>query len=193
MQRTSAQLLVLIACLGLLTGTSLARSQVVLGENDPTVITVTSTSGVSLDCSNDTGGGNRRGNTDVRPNAAATELSPVNPEEEEEEAIRAILDRYEDAYASMDIKVLRGVWPSMTREQEKAVRNGWHVPGLQAVKVRLLDRAIYLEGDKAKVTSVQSMVYTWRGERKPPQTNPVEILLVKNAQGNWLVDSVKGR
>jgi len=117
----------------------------------------------------------------------------VNPEEEEEEAIRAILDRYEDAYASMDIKVLRGVWPSMTREQEKAVRNGWHVPGLQAVKVRLLDRAIYLEGDKAKVTSVQSMVYTWRGERKPPQTNPVEILLVKNAQGNWLVDSVKGR
>jgi len=118
---------------------------------------------------------------------------PLPPPKADTDAITAALDNYEEAWASRDIKVLKRVWPSMSREQERAIKEGWNAPGLQAVRIQLRNRTIEPSGNTAVVTTDQWSIYTWRGTQQPPQTNSVEILLAKGAQGEWLVSDVKSK
>jgi hypothetical protein len=118
---------------------------------------------------------------------------PAPPTNQDEEAVRTALNDYEDAYASMDVRELRKVWPSMSRGQEREIKNGFEAPGLRAVKVQLRNRTTTIAGGTATVNCDQWMVYTFAGRRQPPQINSVVILLAKNAQGNWVVNEVKGR
>jgi hypothetical protein len=114
----------------------------------------------------------------------------VNPEEE---AVRAALDTYEDAYSSMDVRDLKKVWPSLSKVQEREIKSGFDAPGLKAVKVQLRNRTTHISRDTATADCDQWMVYTFAGRRQPPQTNSVEILLSKNSGGGWVVNDVKGR
>jgi len=119
--------------------------------------------------------------------------SVAPPPDPEKEAIRATLDKYEDAYDSMDMHLMKEVWPSLSKSQEKALKDAEKVPGLKAVKVQLRNVRTTRDGDTAKVKCDQWMVYTWAERRQPPQTNTVEIQLSKNQQGTWLVNDVKAR
>jgi len=112
----------------------------------------------------------------------------TNPENE---AVQAALDEYRDAYASMDIRVLKKVWPSLSKEQEKGILAGFR--GARAVRVDLRHPAITIAEDTAKVTCDQWMVYTLAGRRQPPQTNSVEILLTRAASGDWRIEDVHAR
>ncbi|MFZ0322298.1 MAG: protein kinase, partial [Candidatus Sulfotelmatobacter sp.] len=88
------------------------------------------------------------------------------------EAVRSALHSYEDAYASMDIGELQRVWPSLSKDQIKKLKEGFR--GAQAVKVNLTDCGTpTLGGDSAQVKCSQSMVYTRDGKRQPPQSNSV--------------------
>ncbi len=116
--------------------------------------------------------------------------TPVNPDEE---AVRAVLDSYEEAYASMDVSELRKVWPSLSRNQEREIRSGFDTPGLKALMIQLRNRTTRIDGRKATATCDQWMVYTFEGRRQPPQTNSVEILLSKNSEGTWVVNEVKAK
>jgi hypothetical protein len=115
---------------------------------------------------------------------SGSKLSP------ESEAVRNALHSYEDAYASMDIGVLQTVWPSLSKDQVKRLKDGFR--GAQAVKVNLEKCGdVSLSGDTALIKCEQSMVYTRDGRRQPPQTVAVAILLRKAVSGNWLVDKVQ--
>jgi len=109
---------------------------------------------------------------------------------QESDAVRSALLSYEDAYGSMDIGELQRVWPSLSKDQMKKLKEGFR--GAQAVKVNLKDCSVpALSGDTAQVSCSQSMVYTRDGRRQPAQTVAVAILLKKAANGNWLVDKVQ--
>jgi len=112
----------------------------------------------------------------------------ANPEEE---AIHVTLNRYEEAYASMDIDLLKQVWPTLSRNQVRGLRSGFD--GAKAVMVELRSPAITLAGDTAVVKADQWMKWTRAGHQQPPQANSVEIQLRKVAGGNWLVDGVKAQ
>jgi len=109
----------------------------------------------------------------------------------EEEAIHATLNRYEEAYASMDIDVLKQVWPTLSRNQVRGLRSGFD--GAKAVMVELRSTAITFAGDTALVKADQWMKWTRAGHQQPPQANSVEIQLKKVAGGNWLVDAVRAQ
>jgi hypothetical protein len=115
---------------------------------------------------------------------------PINPDEE---GVRAALDNYEEAYASMNVRELKKVWPSLSRDQEKAIKGGFETPGLKAVNVKLRNRSVRIDGGTATAMCDQWMIYTLAGRRRPPQTNSVEILLSKNSVGDWAVNGVKGK
>jgi Caspase domain len=115
---------------------------------------------------------------------------PIN---RDEEAVRTALDDYEKAYASMNVRELKKVWPSLSRDQEKAIKTGFETPGLKWVKVELRNRTLHIEGSTATAMCDQWMIYTIGGRRRPPQSNSVEILLSKNSVGDWAVNGVKGR
>ena len=114
-------------------------------------------------------------------------LPAANPEED---AIHAILDRYQSSYDSMDTDLLKQVWPSLSKAQVKELRSGFD--GAKAVMVELRNPHIALSGDTATVTADQWMKWTRAGHQQPPQANSVEIQLKKIADGRWLVDGVKG-
>jgi hypothetical protein len=114
----------------------------------------------------------------------------VNPDED---AVSSALDNYEDAYTSMDVRELKRVWPSLSKDQQKEIKSGFDAPGLKAVKVQLRNRITHINGTRATTTCDQWMVYTFAGRRQPPQTNSVEILLSKNSGGSWIVNDVKGK
>jgi serine/threonine-protein kinase len=123
--------------------------------------------------------------------ASASKVEPaiiVKPTQDSE-AVRTALRSYEDAYASMDIGVLQKVWPSLSRDQVKNLKDGFR--GAQAVKVSLECGDPALSGDTARVRCEQSMAYTRDGRRQPSQTVSVAILLRKGANGTWLVDKVQ--
>jgi hypothetical protein len=107
--------------------------------------------------------------------------------------VRAALDNYEEAYASMNVRELKKVWPSLSRDQEKAIKGGFETPGLKAVNVKLRNRSVRIDGGTATAMCDQWMIYTLAGRRRPPQTNSVEILLSKNSVGDWAVNGVKGK
>jgi hypothetical protein len=115
---------------------------------------------------------------------------PINLDEE---AVRTALDNYEEAYASMNVRELKKVWPSLSRDQEKAIKTGFEIPGLKSVKVELRNRTLHIEGSTATAMCDQWMIYTIGGRRRPPQSNSVEILLSKNSVGDWAVNGVKGK
>jgi hypothetical protein len=118
---------------------------------------------------------------------------PSTPENPDQEAVRTVLDNYEEAYSSMDVSELRKVWPSLSRNQEKEIKSSFDSPGLKAIKIQLRNRTTRIDGGKATATCDQWMVYTFAGRRQPPQTNSVEILLSKNSEGTWVVNEVKGK
>ena len=115
---------------------------------------------------------------------------PINPDEE---AVRTALDNYEQAYASMNVRELKKVWPSLSRDQEKEIKRGFETPGLKSVKVELRNRTLHIDGSTATAMCDQWMIYTFGGRRRPPQSNSVEILLSKNSVGDWAVNGVKGK
>jgi hypothetical protein len=114
---------------------------------------------------------------------------PANPDAQ---AVFATLHRYEDAYESMDINMLKAVWPSLTKDQIDKLKAGFR--GAQAVKVQLLqcDTAT-TSGDTARARCAQSMAYTRDGRRQPADTLPVEITLKRATDGGWLVADVRMR
>jgi len=115
---------------------------------------------------------------------------PINPDTE---AVLAALDNYEEAYDSMNVRELKKVWPSLSKDQEKAIKSGFETPGLKAVKVELRNRTVHIDGGTATATCDQWMIYSLGGRRRPPQTNSVEILLSKNSVGDWAVSRVEGK
>jgi hypothetical protein len=119
-------------------------------------------------------------------------LPPPPPADPDADSVLAALHRYEDAYESMDINMLKTVWPSLTKEQIDKLKAGFR--GAQAVKVQLLqcDKAA-TDGDAAQVRCAQSMEYTRDGRRQPAETRPVEISLRKGSDGGWVVADVRAR
>jgi caspase domain-containing protein len=132
----------------------------------------------------------RRVQRPVSPSPIPPPPPPPPPRSPEETAIRYTLSRYEEAYASMDIRELKKVWPSLSRAQEKAIRAGFQ--GARAVKVELMNRrATTVDGKDAKVLCDQRMTYTLVGKRQPSRVDPVEISLGKSPDQGWLVTDIK--
>jgi hypothetical protein len=113
----------------------------------------------------------------------------LNPDDE---AVRAALDKYEEAYGSMDVRELKKAWPSLSKGQEREIRSGFEAPGLKAVKVQLRNRTTQINGGTATAKCDQWMVYTFQGRRQAPQVNTVDVLLSKDSQGEWSVNEIKG-
>jgi hypothetical protein len=130
-----------------------------------------------------------KGSTEV----AHTVREPAAPPNPDEDGVRAALDQYEDAYESMDLRELKKVWPSLSKSQEKELKNGFQAAGLNAVKVQLRNRTLRVAGESATADCDQWMIYTFAGRRQPPQTSSVEILLAKESGGTWAIHGVKGK
>jgi hypothetical protein len=137
----------------------------------------------------------RANNVDPQPTADIHSWKPEtyvapNPDKG---AVTAALDNYEQAYSSMDLHELKKAWPSLSKSQEKEIKEGFESPDLRAVRVELRNRSMKIDGTTAVADCDQWMTYTFAGRKQPPQTSTVEIELAKNDHGDWAVSGVRAR
>jgi hypothetical protein len=106
----------------------------------------------------------------------------------DKKAIAAALSQYKDAYESESMDELLKIWPSMSKDQKKALKAGFE--SAQAIRVSLACGDPTILADAATVKCNQEVKYTRAGKVEPPQTVSVDIIL-KRKQSAWLVGAVR--
>jgi hypothetical protein len=137
--------------------------------------------------------------TQPAPSASAVSTPPPNPVSadtnatpslfvSDKKAISTALDQYKDAYESESLDELLRIWPSMSKEQKKALKAAFE--STQAIRVSLACGDPTILGDAATVKCNQEVKYTRAGKVEPPQTVSIDILL-KRKQSVWLVSTLR--
>ena len=116
-------------------------------------------------------------------------VPPRTPPDDDKDAVSNALKMYEDAYASMDIRELKKIWPTLSKTQQNELRTAFN--NAHAVKVELRNPVTAVDGNSATVECDQWLQYTYEGRRQPPQTDSVQILLTRNSNGQWLISDVR--
>jgi hypothetical protein len=106
----------------------------------------------------------------------------------DKKAIATALEQYKEAYESESMDELLKIWPSMSKDQKKALKAGFQ--SAQAIRVSLSCGDPTILGDAATVKCNQEVKYTRGGKIEPPQTVSVDIIL-KRKQTMWLVGTVR--
>ena len=128
---------------------------------------------------------------------AAVVATPVTPKQtpavpsllvSDKALIGNALNQYKDAYESESLDELLKIWPSMSKDQKKALKAGFE--SAQAIRISLECGDPSIAGDAATVKCDQSVRYTRAGKVEPPQTVSVDIVL-KKKQSAWIVGSVR--
>jgi tetratricopeptide (TPR) repeat protein len=103
-------------------------------------------------------------------------------------AIAMALEQYKEAYESESMDELLKIWPSITKDQKKALKAGFQ--SAQAIRVSLSCGDPTILADAATVKCNQEVKYTRAGKVEPPQTVSVDIIL-KRKQNVWQVGAVR--
>ena len=133
----------------------------------------------------------RKGEGAIQSVGERQDLPPTPRVNPDEDAIHMALSQYQDAYASMDIDILKRIWPTLSKDRIRGLQSGFD--GAKAVMVELRNPAISVNGETATVTADQWMKWTRDRHQQPPQVNPVDVQLKKTAEGTWLISGVRGR
>jgi Carboxypeptidase regulatory-like domain/PEGA domain len=106
----------------------------------------------------------------------------------DKKAIATALEQYKDAYESESLDELLKIWPSMSKDQKKALRAAFE--SAQAIRISLACGDPTILGDAATVKCNQEVKYTRAGKVEPPQTVSIDILLTRK-RTVWLVATLR--
>jgi eukaryotic-like serine/threonine-protein kinase len=129
---------------------------------------------------------------EVLVNVSSAEPPKTAGPDAEKKAVREALERYRDAYESESLDSMKRIWPSIGKEQQKALKDAFN--NFSAIRVQLgyQDQDIQVSGEKASVRAQQTLRYTLRGKVQPDQAAAVNIQLKRATPAGWVVDSVSG-
>ena len=129
---------------------------------------------------------------EVFVNVTAPEPSKALGPDPEKKAVREALERYRDAYESESLDSMKRIWPSIGKDQQKALKDAFN--NFSAIRIQLgyQDQDIKVSGEKASVRAQQTLRYTLRGKVQPDQASPVSIQLKRATPTSWVVDSISG-
>jgi serine/threonine-protein kinase len=129
---------------------------------------------------------------EVFVNVTAPEPPKALGPDPEKKAVREALERYRDAYESESLDSMKRIWPSIGKDQQKALKDAFN--NFSAIRIQLSyqDQDIKVSGEKASVRAQQTLRYTLRGKVQPDQASPVSIQLKRATPTGWVVDSISG-
>jgi ketosteroid isomerase-like protein len=108
----------------------------------------------------------------------------------DEAAIAATLRRYEMAYESLDVNLIREVYPTLTQEQVERLTRDF--AALNSYRLDFSGVKMNITGDTAIVTCTIIRRIAPRVGRTEGGTTPTTIRLRKQA-GGWAIESLSGR
>lgn len=110
------------------------------------------------------------------------------PEPPPEQGIRAALQQYASALENRDLAALKRVWPSLSGQAERDIRDDFQ--NAREISVGIDDERIDLNGDSATVTCLRHyLMQTRDGHRLERETRTI-ISLRRNGR-SWLIDSIR--
>lgn len=116
---------------------------------------------------------------------------PVKSSKEvDEAAIRTVLNRYEQAYASRNVDALQSIWPNMGSKRYKDTKNLFAVVSAFVMKVDVQDIEFAGSGDGATVTTIQSQTVTIKGQGSK-QGRDSAIFEMTKLNGNWVISNLR--
>jgi hypothetical protein len=128
----------------------------------------------------------------VRPNHFEVWIASRSVVDPDRNGIKQALERWKNAYESESLDDMKRAWPSISRDQQKKLKDTFDTFNAIKVVINYQDQDIRITGGTAEVTCQQSMRYTFKGRVQPEQVNTVNIKLSKQNDGTWAVASVSG-
>ncbi len=130
--------------------------------------------------------------TKARPNHFEVWLASRTPFDPNRDGVKRALERWKSAYESESLDDMKRAWPSISKDQQKRLKDTFKTFNAIKVVMNCQDKDIRITGNNAEVTCQQSMRYTLKGKVQHDQVNTVNIRLSKQNDGSWAVTSVSG-
>jgi len=114
---------------------------------------------------------------------------PVVAENPDLKAVRETIEqRYKEAYESMVISDLVGIWPTISKQQKDAINSGFK--SSRAIKVREECGQPAVSGDTAHCACKEFVIYTTMdNKRLPAPAASITFDLKKNPDGKWYIQN----
>jgi len=116
-------------------------------------------------------------------------VPPVAPQHTEQAGVQEALSRYRQAYESEDMDDVKRVWPTISKNDQKNLKNIFDM--FNAIRLTLVcpDDAIHIAGDSATATCQQSATYSVKGKKQNPQSSKT-VFALKKQGGSWFVNDM---
>jgi tetratricopeptide (TPR) repeat protein len=117
------------------------------------------------------------------------EVPPVSPVESDA-GVRAVVQRYQEAFAQRDADALRQIWPTMG-ERYKKFKEGFGAAKSIQMKVEIVEVKMGADGGSATVRAVQTQNYTPKGGGKMMTSKDQTVFYMVKANGNWVITQLQ--
>jgi hypothetical protein len=116
----------------------------------------------------------------------APAVSPV----ETDAGVRAVVQRYRQAFEQRDADALRQIWPSMG-ERYKKFKEGFGAAKSIQMQVEIVEVKMGADGASATVRAVQTQSYTPKGGGKTMSSKDQTVLYMVKTNGNWVITQLQ--
>jgi len=117
------------------------------------------------------------------------EAPPVSPVESDA-GVRAVVQRYRQAFEQRDADALRQIWPSMG-ERYRKFKEGFGAAKSIQMQVEIVEVKMGADGGSATVRAVQTQDYTPKGGGKTMSSKDQTVFYMVKANGKWVITQLQ--
>ena len=104
------------------------------------------------------------------------------------DGVKQALHRYKEAYESESLDDLKQVWPTMSKDQQRGLKDAFKFNAIR-LDLNFTDDEVHVSGDDATVNCRQAFVYTVNGKKQAGPNTATRITLHKQGR-TWQIASV---
>lgn len=104
--------------------------------------------------------------------------------------VKEAITRYQEAYRDESLDELKVAWPSISKSQQKDLKNLFDHYNAIRLDVNCPPTDIHIEGDSASASCTVVSTFTEKGKKQPAQTSPSRFHL-RRQEGAWVIESVQ--
>jgi serine/threonine protein kinase/predicted Zn-dependent protease len=105
-------------------------------------------------------------------------------------SVRAVIQRYQQAFEQRDADALRQIWPSMGDRYKKYKQNFGAASSIQ-IQLTIADVKMETDGASATVLATQTQEYSPKGGGKTMTSKDQAIFNLVKANGNWVITQIR--
>jgi hypothetical protein len=105
-------------------------------------------------------------------------------------SVRAVIQRYQQAFEQRDADALRQIWPSMGDRYKKYKQNFGAASSIQ-IQLTIVDLKMGTDGASATVVATQAQEYSPKGGGKTMSSKDQTIFNLVKANGTWVITQIR--